>query len=138
MMLQILIDDLLGDRARAPGSVTNTPKMTASVALLQRGILLQELARTPAFDPTHDLTDRVLGRIRQMQVHVIATDHTFDDAHIKRITDLSNQVSATHLDLAPKYAVSVLGAKDQMHLQLVNAMGALSLLHAKNLLKVSC
>lgn len=73
-----------------------------------------------------------------MQVHVIAADNPFDDAHIEGITDLADQISATHLDLAPEYAVTVLGAEDQMHLQLVDAMGALSLLHAENLLKVSC
>ena len=138
MMLQIRVHDLLGDRPGAPSSIANTPKMPPSVALLQRGILLQKLAGTTAFDAPHDLTDCVLGRIRQMQMHVIATDHTLDDAYVEGITDLPNQVPATQLDLASQYAVSVLRAKDQMHLQLVDAMGALSLLHAENLLKVSC
>ena len=138
MMLQILIDDLLGDRAGAPRSIAYTPEVPASVALLQRRVLLQELARTAALDPPNDLTNGMLRRIRQMQMHVIATDDTLDDANVKGITDLSNQISAAHLDLAPEYAVSVLGAEDEMHLKLVNAMWAMSLLHAENLLKVSC
>ena len=138
MMLQILVDDLVGDLTGAPGSITNTPKMTASVTLLQRGILLQELAGTATLDPAHDLTDRMLGRIRQVQVHVIAADDALDDTHIEGITDLANQVAAAHLDLTTEYAVSVLRAEDQVHLQLVDAMRALSLLHAENLLKVSC
>ena len=138
MMLQILVDDLIGDLAGAPRTIANTPKMTPSVPLLQRGILLQELARTATLDAPDDLTDGVLGRIRQMQVHMIATDDALDDSYVKGITDLSDQVSAAHLDLAPECAVSVLGAEDQMHLKLVDAMGAMSLLHAQNLLKVSC
>ena len=138
MMLQIRVQDRIGDLARAPGSITYTPEMPASVALLQCGILLQELARTAPLDPTHGLTDRVLGRIRQVQVHVIATDDTLDDTNVEGITDLANQVAAALLDLAPEYAISVLGAEDQMHLKLVNGMIALSLLHAENLLKVSC
>ena len=138
MMLQILVHHRVGNLASAPSSIANTPKMTPSVTLLQRGILLQELAGTATLDPAHDLTDGVLGRIRQMQVHVIAADDPLDDAHVEGITDLSNQVSAAHLDLASEYAVSVLRAEDQMHLKLVNAMGAMSLLHAQNLLKVSC
>ncbi len=138
MMLQILVHDLVGDLAGAPGSVANTPKMTPSVALLQRGILLQQLAGTPTFDPTNHLTDRMLRRIRQMQMHMIATDDALDDANVEGITHLTNQVAAAYLDLSPEHAVSVLRAEDQMHLQLVNAMGAVSLLHAQNLLKVSC
>ena len=138
MMLQILVDNRVGDFAGAPSPIANTPKMTASVTLLQRGILLQKLARTPALDAPDDLTDGVLGRIRQMQVHMIATDDPLDDTHIKGITDLSDQVSAAHLDLASEYAVSVFRAEYEVHLQLVNAMRALSLLHAENLLKVSC
>ena len=137
-MLQIRVDDLLGDRTGTPSSIAYTPKMTASVALLQRRILLQELARTAPLDPAHDLTDRVLRGIRQMQVHVIAADDALDDPHVEGITDLANQVAATHLDLAPEYTVPVLRAEDEMHLQLVDAMRALSLLHAENLLKVSC
>ena len=35
-MLQILINDLLSDRTRAPGSIAYTPEVPASVALLQR------------------------------------------------------------------------------------------------------
>ena len=138
MMLQILVDDLVGDLTGAPGSIANTPKMTPSVALLQRGILLQQLAGTTPFDPPNDLTDRMLRRIRQMQMHVIATDYALYDPNVEGITDLPNQVPAAHLDLALEYAVSVLRAEDQMHLKLVNAMVALSLLHAQNLLKVSC
>ena len=138
MMLQVLIHDLVGDLARAPGSIANTPKMTPSVPLLQRRILLQELAGTTAFDPTNELTDRMLRRIRQMQVHVIATDHALDDPNVEGITHLPNQVPVAQLDLASKYPVSVLRAEDQMHLKLVNAMVAVSLLHAQNLLKVSC
>ena len=72
------------------------------------------------------------------QMHMITTDDPLDDPNVEGITDLPNQVSAAHLDLSPEHAVSVLRAEDQMHLQLVNAMGALSLLHAQNLLKVSC
>jgi len=100
MMLQILVDDLVGDLASAPSSVANTPEVPASVALLQRGIFLQELAGTTALDPPHKLTDGMLRRIRQMQMHVIAADDALDDTHIEGITDLPNQVSATHLDLA--------------------------------------
>ena len=138
MMLQILVDNRVGDFAGAPSPIANTPKMTASVPLLQRGILLQELAGTAPLGPAHDLTDGVLGRIRQMQMHMIAADDALDDPNVEGITDLPNQVSAAHLHLASKYAVSVLRAENQMHLQLVNAMVALSLLHAENLLKVSC
>ena len=137
-MLQILVQDCLGDLAGAPGSVANTPEVPASIALLQRGILLQELAGTTAFETSDDLTDGMLRRIRQMQMHVIAADDALDDAHVEGITDLLDQVSAAQLDLAPEYAISVLGAEDQVHLQLVDAMVALSLLHAENLLKVSC
>ncbi len=138
MMLQILIHELVGDLARAPGSIANTPKMTPSVALLQRRILLQQLAGTTTFDPPNDLTDRMLRRIRQMKMNVIATDYALYDPNVEDITHLPNQVPAAHLDLASEYAVSVLRAEDQMHLKLVNAMVALSLLHAQNLLKVSC
>ena len=100
MMLQIRIHDLVGDLARAPGSIANTPKMTPSVPLLQRRILLQELAGTTAFDPPNDLTDRMLRPIRQMQMHVIATDHALYDPNVEGITDLPNQVPAAQLDLA--------------------------------------
>ena len=116
MMLQILIDDRLGDRTGAPDSIANPPEVPASVALLQRGILLQELAGTASFDPTHDLTDRMFRRIRQVQMHVIAADDALDNPNIEGITDLPNQVATAHLDLAPEYAVSILGAEDQMHL----------------------
>ena len=138
MMLQILVDDLLGDRAGTPGSIAYTPEVPASVALLQRGVLLQELARTATLDPPNDLTNGMLRGIRQMQMHMIATDDTLDNPNVEGITDLSDQVAATHLDLAPEYAISVLRAEDQMHLKLVNVMVAMSLLHAENLLKVSC
>ena len=138
MVLQILVHYRVGDLAGAPSPIANTPEVPTSVALLQCGILLQELASTPAFDPAHDLTNSVLGRIRQMQVYMIAADDALDNSNIKGITDLSDQVAAAQLDLASEYAVSVLRAEDQVHLQLVDAMGAMSLLHAENLLKVSC
>ena len=106
MMLQILVHDLVGDLAGAPGSVANTPKMTPSVALLRRGILLQKFAGTPTFDPTNHLTDRMLRRIRQMQMYMIATDDALDDANVEGITYLPNQVPATQLDLSPKHAIA--------------------------------
>ncbi len=73
-----------------------------------------------------------------MQMHMIATDDALDDPNVEGITHLTNQVPAAQLDLASKYLVSVLRAEDQVHLKLVNAMVAVSLLHAQNLLKVSC
>ena len=133
MMLQILVDNLLGDLAGTPGPVADPPEVPAPVALLQRRILLQEPARRAPLDPAHDLAERVLRRIRQVQVHMIGADDPLEDTHIEPVADLPDEVSTTLLDLAPEHPVTVLRAEDHVDLELVDAMAAVSLLHAGQL-----
>jgi hypothetical protein len=142
MMLQILIDNLLGDLAGTPGPVADAPEVPAPVALLQRRVFGQELAGTATFDPAYDLADGMFGWIRDMQMHMIGADDAFDDLHVERVADLANEVSAAFLDFAAEHTVAIFGAEYEMHLQKKDAMAALSLLHAENLqtdtLQVSC
>ena len=142
MTLQVLIYNILSDLARAPRSVPNAPEVPAPVALLQAQMLLQKLSCTATFDPPHDLADRMLRQMRHVQMHVIAADNTFNDADIKSVANLTDQVTAALLDLTTQHMVAILGMEDPMYLQLVDAMAAFSLLHTQNLqkqlLKVSC
>jgi len=142
MMLQILVHNSLGDLARRPGPVADAPEGPAPVALLQRRVLRQELARRAPLDAPHDLADCVLRRIRQMQMHMIAADNALDDTHVEPVADLPDEVAAALLDFASEHAIAVFRAEDHVHLPLENAMAALSLLHARNLrthaLQVSC
>ena len=138
MMLQILVHHLIGDLSGAPYAIADAPKMPASVASLERRVFLQELTRRATFDAAYNLADRMLRRVGKMQMHMIATDHSFDDLHVKGIADLPQEVTAPLLDLSAQHAVAVLRAEDQMDLESIDAMATSTLLHARNLLKVSC
>ena len=138
MMLQILVHHLFGDLPGTPYAITNTPEMPAPVACLQRRVLLQELTRRAPLDTTHDLADRMLGRIGKMQMDMVTTDDALDHLYIKRIADLSYQVSTPLLDLSAQHPVAIFGAEDQVDLESIDAMATSALLHGANLLKVSC
>ena len=73
-----------------------------------------------------------------MQMDMVTTDDALDDLYIERIADLSYQVSTPLLDLSAQHAVAIFGAEDQVDLESIDAMATSTLLHAPNLLKVSC
>ena len=130
MMLQILLHDRLGDLTRTPRAVADAPERTAPVALLQRRVLLQKTTGAAALDAPHDLADRVLRPVGQVQMHVIARDDALENSNVERVADLPNEVAAALLDLPPKHAVAVLRAEDNVDLELEDGMTAVTLLHA--------
>ena len=61
---------------------------------------------------------------------MVARDDAFENAHVEPVADLSDEIAAALLDLAPEHPVTVLRAEDHVDLEPIDGMAAVSLLHA--------
>lgn len=64
---------------------------------------------------------------------MICAHYAFDNPHIQAIAYLPDQVTTSLLNLATKNAIAILRTENQMHMELIDAVGSSPLLHEQNL-----
>ena len=119
-MLQILLHRFFGDVARAPCPVPDGPEVPPPVTLLQTGVFLLEDAGGAPLHPLDQIRHRLRGRILDVHVDMIFTDHSFKYPHVFGVADLQEQVSTSELDVTFKHMITVLGDPDDVRRQTCN------------------
>ena len=72
LLVNILTDHLIGDRAGADRQVATCPQMPSPKLPAQVGKLLQQYSRAAPLQPLYDLAYVLVGAIRQEQVNMVA------------------------------------------------------------------
>lgn len=137
MMLQILINHLIGYVTCAPGTITYCPEMATPIAFAQFWILFLQTTRCPPLQTFNKITNRKRRTIFYMNVNMILAHNSFQNTYIFRIADLLNKFSATKLNITNQNLVTILGNPYNMHCQPSNSMTTNSLFftHSVNLTK---
>lgn len=117
MMLQVLLDRLIGYHTGTPYTVSHCPKVLTPITLLQNGILLLKMMGGTAFQFLHQKAYALRGGILYMHVNMVFAHYSFQNLDILTVTDLDQQVTATTLNVACQYRVTVLRCPDQMAAQ---------------------
>ena len=114
VVFQVLLHHFFREVARAPGSVANCPEMLAPVPAFEFRILELEYSGGPPFEAFDQVTDGFRRWILNVHVYVIFADYTFENLDVFGITDLDDQFTAAHFDVALQDVVTILGYPDQV------------------------
>ena len=126
MSFDVLLDHLFRDIARAPCTESHCPEVIPPVALFELWELVLKESRRSPLQMLHHLTDRELGRILDVHVHMIDADCPFQDHDILRIAGLDEQFPATCLHIAFQNVVAVFCHPDEVNGETCDRMAAMS------------
>ena len=124
LLVDVLVDHLIGDRARGDRKVAARPEVPTPELALEVRELLKEKARAGALEPLHDLADVLVRAVAEEQVHVIRGDLARDDLEIVLGRDLPQKVTSPDRDRARQHPLAVLGDPDEVNLEIVTRVAA--------------
>ena len=114
MMLNVVLNHLLGDIAGRPGSVPNGPKVPAPVALMQMGEFILKIAGCFSFKTLHDLCNGEFGWIFEVHVDVIGAHRPFENTDVFGVAYLDQKCSASLLHFSFENVVAIFGRPDDV------------------------
>src|ERR671931_509494 len=131
-MRQILLAHLFRHLSDRGTKIPASPEVPSPVALLQHGKLLEQLAGSAAFDPTHDLARRHVGRGRDEDVYMLLSDNPLKALDLEDFTRLPDQLPHTQCDIACEHLVAVLRDPDKVILDVVDRMTAVAIVQSSS------
>jgi len=125
--LDILADCLRGDNPCRPDVVASGPQ-TGHSAFEERELFSQAV-RSGSLDAVHNLVGSDCGRETGKEVHVVGTHYKLEDFTSERTGNLWDKLYQPIPHLAHKCRATVLGAKNEV---IVDIVGSMSCLHRSN------
>lgn len=88
------------------------------------GMLLPETPRGNSFEAVNEFRQRHLGRIFDEQMHMVILAIGLDQDRLKVLADFREQLTQRFMGGIRQYTSSILGHKDQMHMQGENTVSS--------------
>ena len=115
MMLKVFLHHFIRYITCAPCSIAYCPKVTAVIPFSKPWIFFLKSAGTPPLQTLHQIADGFGRRVFYMDVNMVFADNTFQNPNIFRITDLSNQIPTTLLNLPFQNMITIFCNPYYMH-----------------------
>ena len=124
LLLNVLLDDFVGDVATADAEVSARPHVTTPELLSQVRKLMHHFIRTLPFQHLEQPADGHLRWNAHKQMDMIFRDMPLDDGDLLIAADLSNQLSETGADFTCHDRLTILRDPDQMQMNLEGSVRA--------------
>ena len=129
LLLDVLANNGNGRTAAASGKVRWRPERSTPQFLADAGIILfADHAAGNPLEAVHQYRNGHGRRIIQQQMHMVILPVELHQFRVEVLADGGEDAAQVGQHLAGEYTTSVLGHKDQMNMQVKNAMPAMSYL----------
>lgn len=124
LLLNVLLDDFVGDVARTDTEVAARPHVPPPELLSQVWELVHQFVRSLPFQQLEQTADRHLRRETDEQMHMIFRDVSLANRHFLVAADFADQLSEPSADFPCHHGLAVLSDPHQMQVNLERGVRA--------------